>query len=217
MTNNSKIFAAVVHSHPTLIFVEIHIKTPMKVIFNTPMGSYRFCETIYICQWRNKIAGFETFQIINYSFAFYHSNSSYTFPFLRINKIIDFSRKKILSFFNSAMWFFNLRICFRPVQYLFMCGCSSIILSLTRKKSVGILTYCKDFWRSQRQNLPKRRAKKDTEQALNKWIKFWILQCRFEIHLHIIMQRFLISFQTNHIITIFFTNFFYCFLLKNKS
>ena len=35
-----------------------------------------------------------------------------------------------------------------PVQYLFMCGFSSIILSFTRKKSAGILTYGKDFRRS---------------------------------------------------------------------
>ena len=32
-----------------------------------------------------------------------------------------------------------------PVQYLFMCGFSSIILSATRKKFADILTYDKDF------------------------------------------------------------------------
>ena len=32
-----------------------------------------------------------------------------------------------------------------PVQYLSMCGFSSMILSMTRKKSTGILSYGKDF------------------------------------------------------------------------
>ena len=31
------------------------------------------------------------------------------------------------------------------VLYLFMCGFSSMILSVTRKKSAGILSYGKDF------------------------------------------------------------------------
>ena len=48
-------------------------------------------------------------------------------------------RKKKLTMENQLL------MTLEPVQYLFMCGCSSIILSLTRKKSVGILTYCKDF------------------------------------------------------------------------
>ena len=37
---------------------------------------------------------------------------------------------------------------------------------VTRERSTDTLLHDKDFWRSQRQDLPKRRVEKDTEQAL---------------------------------------------------
>ena len=53
-----------------------------------------------------------------------------------------------------------------PVQNLGVCGFSSIILSRARRKSESILSYGELFQRSNRQNLPKRRARGDSEQAL---------------------------------------------------
>ncbi len=48
-----------------------------------------------------------------------------------------------------------------------MCGFSSIHLTSTRRKSKSILTYVELFQRSNRQILPKRRARGDTKQALS--------------------------------------------------
>lgn len=48
MANNSKIFAAVIHSHTASVFIEIHVQTPVQRIFNAPVLSDRPCKFLHI-------------------------------------------------------------------------------------------------------------------------------------------------------------------------
>ncbi len=50
--------------------------------------------------------------------------------------------KPVVYIVMTILMFYGL---LEPVQYLFMCGFSSIILSITRKKYADILTYGKYF------------------------------------------------------------------------
>lgn len=49
MTDNSQIFTAVVFSDTTMVFIKIHIQTPMQIVFHTPVHSDSFCDPLFLC------------------------------------------------------------------------------------------------------------------------------------------------------------------------
>lgn len=50
MTYYSQIFTAVINSGAASVFIKIHIKTPMQLIFNFPMLPYRIRKLLQVCK-----------------------------------------------------------------------------------------------------------------------------------------------------------------------
>ena len=91
--------------------------------------------------------------INNSIITYFNGNSKCLSTYKKIFEKLMKTLEKFLKY-----WYYSNCLCLEPVLTRYMCGFSIIILSVTRKKFTDILTYCKNFWRSQWQNSPKRRV-----------------------------------------------------------